>query len=36
MKNLDEVKCLHCGYIGLNSNNHCMQCYGDHKVVIDE
>ena len=35
MRNLDEVKCLHCGHIGLTSTNHCKQCYGDHKVVIE-
>jgi len=33
--NLDDVKCLHCGNIGLTSTNHCKKCYGDHKVVID-
>ena len=34
--NLDDVRCLHCGHIGLTSTNHCKMCYGDHKVVIDE
>ena len=35
MKNLDDVRCLHCGHIGLTSTNHCKMCYGDHKVVIE-
>ena len=34
--NLDDVRCLHCGHIGLTSTNHCKMCYGDHKVEIDE
>ena len=33
--NLDEVKCLHCGHIGLMFHGHCRKCYGDHKVIID-
>lgn len=34
-KNLDDVKCLHCGHIGLTSTNHCKKCYGDHVISIE-